>query len=83
MRYKLVVLCMTAGLTGCMVGPNYKRPDVPTPPQFRRRDAAVAASLGDTKWFDLFQDAILRDLIKEAMQANYDVRIAAQLISAG
>ena len=32
MRCKLLLLCMTGGLTGCMVGPNYKRPDVPAPP---------------------------------------------------
>jgi multidrug efflux system outer membrane protein len=38
------------------------------------------ASLADTKWFDLFQDEALQGLIKEALAANYDIRIAAQRI---
>jgi len=64
-----------------LVGPNYKRPDVPAPPQFRGGESPAAqASLGDTKWFDLFQDDALRSLIKEAVQANYDIRIAAQRV---
>ena len=31
----IVIVCMTAAFTGCTVGPNYKRPAVPAPPQFR------------------------------------------------
>ncbi len=66
------------------MGPNYKRPDIASPPQYRPADgAATAASLGETKWFDVFQDDVLRGLIKEAIQANYDVRIAAQRVLEG
>ena len=36
--------------------------------------------MGDTKWFDLFQDETLRGLIQEALRANYDIRIAAQRV---
>jgi outer membrane protein, multidrug efflux system len=36
-----------------------------------------AASLGDEKWWDVFQDPELRDLIRTALKNNYDVRIAA------
>jgi multidrug efflux system outer membrane protein len=32
------------------------------------------------KWFDLFQDDTLRGLITESLQANYDIRIAAQRV---
>jgi len=72
---------MTGGLTGCMVGPNYKRPDVPAPPQFRAAESPQSqASLGDTKWFDLFQDEILRGLINDALHSNYDIQIAAQRV---
>jgi multidrug efflux system outer membrane protein len=70
-----------AALIGCAVGPNYKRPDVPAPPQFRAGEPQPGqASLGDTKWFDLFQDPILRDLIQESLKANYDIHIAAQRV---
>jgi multidrug efflux system outer membrane protein len=81
MRYKLVVVCMAAGLASCRVGPNYKRPAVPAPPQFRGGEPQpTQTSLGDVKWFDLFQDDTLRGLINEALKANYDIQVAAQRV---
>jgi multidrug efflux system outer membrane protein len=80
-RRKLLLFASIAALTGCKVGPNYKRPNVPAPPQFRAAESpATQASLADTKWFDLFQDEILRGLIQEALKANYDYLIAAQRV---
>jgi len=38
---------------------------------------AVPASLGDEKWWEVFQDKELQDLIRTALKNNYDVRIAA------
>ncbi len=81
MQRLIFVLPLIGLLTGCTVGPKYNRPDVPAPPQFRDDPAAAAQqSLGDAKWFDVFQDEKLRVLIKEALAANYDVRMAAQRI---
>ena len=78
---KLSVVCMLSVLTGCTVGPNYKRPDVAAPPSFRAAEEKAAQnSLGDVKWFNLFDDAVLKDLIAEALKANYDVRIAAERV---
>jgi len=37
-------------------------------------------SLGDQKWWEVFQDKQLQDLIHTALQQNYDVRIAATRI---
>ena len=37
----------------------------------------AAQSLGDEKWWDLFQDRELQALIRTALKNNYDVRIAA------
>ena len=67
----------TALLAGCAIGPDYKRPTVAEPPTFRGQVATEAASLADTPWWNLFSDPILRDLIREALQNNYDVAIAA------
>jgi multidrug efflux system outer membrane protein len=79
MRSKLLIFCMAAAWTGCAVGPNYQRPAVPAPPQFRADlSQPTQPSLGDLKWFDVFKDEALRDLIKEALDANYDIRIATQ-----
>ncbi|MFZ3215695.1 MAG: efflux transporter outer membrane subunit [Candidatus Acidiferrales bacterium] len=68
--------------TGCTVGPNYKRPDVNTPSTYRADPAAGAGapsaeSIGDAKWWTVFQDPQLQALIRTALQQNYDVRIAA------
>jgi len=71
--------------SSCVVGPNYKRPDVPAPSLYRGVAAELAGkpavvSFGDDKWWDAFQDDALRDLIKAALHQNYDVRIAAARI---
>src|SRR3954454_14364313 len=79
----ILVVCAAACFTSCTVGPNYKRPNIPAPPQYRAGEAApTTASLGTVKWFELFQDEVLRSLIKEALQANYDIQIAAQRVLA-
>jgi len=71
--------------TGCAVGPNYKKPAVPIPPEFRglppdQTGKTDAASFGDQKWWDAFPDEALRDLVHTALEQNYDVRIAAARI---
>jgi multidrug efflux system outer membrane protein len=40
----------------------------------------ASQSLGDEKWFEVFQDPELQSLIRTALQNNYDVRIAATRI---
>jgi multidrug efflux system outer membrane protein len=64
-------------LTGCAIGPDYKRPPVAEPGTFRGQATAEAASLADAPWWEVFQDPVLHGLIQEALQNNYDVRIAA------
>src|SRR5258708_33935353 len=81
MRSRLLIICMAAVSTGCMVGPNYKRSAIPAPPQFRAGDTQPSqTSLSDMKWFDLFQDDSLRGLIKDTLQSNYDIQIATQRV---
>ena len=83
---KLAPLTLLCGLlVGCAVGPNYKRPSVNAPDTYRGLTAEEAAktesaSLGDQKWWEVFQDERLQDLIRTALQQNYDVRIAANRI---
>jgi len=71
-------------LTACAVGPKYKRPPVTVPDVYRGQppDAGPpsTASFGDQKWWEIFQDAQLQALIKEALAQNYDVRIAASRV---
>src|ERR1700747_1869798 len=71
-------------LGGCTVGPNYKRPNTDIPTSYRTLEAPVAPgaaaatqSLGEQKWWEVFQDEELQKLIRTALQQNYDARIAA------
>ncbi|HWX38955.1 MAG TPA: efflux transporter outer membrane subunit [Candidatus Sulfotelmatobacter sp.] len=68
--------------SGCTVGPNYNRPNVNVPNEYRTLEPAGASalssqSLGDQKWAEVFQDEKLQQLIHTALQQNYDARIAA------
>ena len=72
-------------LTSCTVGPNYKRPSVAVPDRYRGLTAEEAAkadavSLGNEKWWEIFQDPQLQQLIRTALAQNYDVQIAAARI---
>jgi len=73
----LVALCFGVLATGCPVGPNYHRPDIQTPPEYRGDiGPAEAASLADAAWWQVFGDPVLQDLIREALQNNYDLKTA-------
>lgn len=69
-------------LAGCTVGPNYHRPPVNTPNQYYNAPpgASAATSLGNEKWWAVFQDPVLQKLIHTAIQQNYDLRIAASRV---
>jgi len=63
-------------LAGCAVGPNYARPQMPTPAQFRFVENAAATSMADAPWFQVFEDPTLQALIREAIDKNLDLRVA-------
>jgi len=79
-RYGLIAIALLL-LSGCTVGPKYRRPPVTVPGTYRGlapdSDPQTTASLGDEKWWTVFQDEQLQALIREALSQNYDVRIAA------
>jgi len=67
-------------LAGCAVGPNYKRPVVSVPTDYRAAmpsPTAPASSLGNENWWQVYQDPVLVQLIHTALEQSYDVRIAA------
>jgi outer membrane protein, multidrug efflux system len=85
MRNCTVLLSAALLLSGCTVGPNYKRPTVVAPPTYRGvvpdgTAQTETVALGDQKWWDIFQDEQLRTLIRTALRQNYDLRIAASRI---
>jgi NodT family efflux transporter outer membrane factor (OMF) lipoprotein len=76
---KSLLIAMVFVLTGCAVGPNYERPKVPAPPAFRAPEPLPpdqAASLADLKWFEVFKDPELQQLVRTGLAQNYDLRDA-------
>jgi len=83
MKARAIVLSAALLLAGCSVGPDYRRPDLSIPADFRGRapDApAGTGSLGDVAWWEIFQDETLQSLIRTALEENYDLRIATARI---
>jgi multidrug efflux system outer membrane protein len=86
-RSLLIITALALTITGCKVGPNYKRPTVATPADYREAlapDIAPTAPnttpLGAQKYDTVFTDPVLQTLIAEALKNNYDVKIAADRV---
>jgi outer membrane protein, multidrug efflux system len=85
MKLKNIVLItlalLTLTVTGCSVGTKYSRPKLDVPATFRGSDAAEEkASIANLQWWDLYQDSTLQELIRTALEQNYDIRLAAARI---
>ena len=59
------------------VAPDASDQSTAQPEQAQPQPQPAAQSLGDEKWWDVFQDPTLQGLIRTALKNNYDVRIAA------
>jgi multidrug efflux system outer membrane protein len=72
-------------LLGTVNGQQRQNSTVQTPATFRGADPNATPdknSIGDLKWFEVFKDPALQDLVKTAMVRNYDVRAAVARIDA-
>ncbi len=81
----LAVLIAAGWMTGCTVGPNYHRPAVQVPQTFRAPDpvsAPQAESFADLKWWEVFRDSELQQLVRTALQQNYDLLDAVARVEA-
>ena len=84
MKRLIVALLFACLAPSSGVGQKYERPQVETPAAFRG-DTAMQPdpqSLADLKWFEVFKDEKLQDLIREALTRNYDLREAVTRIDA-
>jgi outer membrane protein, multidrug efflux system len=72
-----VYCCAFAALGGCSVGPTYKRPDIPLPPQWHEATSDDAAGVWPaTDWWQSFGSSKLNELITEAQHSNDDLGVA-------
>src|SRR5260370_2776481 len=81
----IAILIAVGWMTGCMVGPNYHRPAVQVLQSFRAPSplpARQAESFADLKWWEVFKDPDLQELVKTALQQNYDLRDAVARVEA-
>jgi outer membrane protein, multidrug efflux system len=81
-----MVTCVASLVTSCTVGPDYKRPPI-TPPEVFRGSGEVTpptdlTSLADLKWFEVFKDQHLQDMVRTALVQNYDLREAIARVDA-
>jgi outer membrane protein, multidrug efflux system len=81
MKRALCIVLLAGSALGCAMGPDYKRPPVPTPEQYREVQTPVSdVSLADKPWWDLFQDENLKGLIDEALKNSPNAIAAAQRV---
>jgi multidrug efflux system outer membrane protein len=79
-RLAAAALALALG-SACAVGPDFVRPSPTVPPDYRGRVApADAASIADLPWWEVFDDEVLQQLVLEALEANYDLKVAVDRV---
>ena len=63
-------------LSGCAIGPDYRRPVIVTPSSWRVEERE-ANDFANTTWWEQFDEPVLNELIQTALKENKDVKIAA------
>ncbi|MDB5328084.1 MAG: transcriptional regulator, Fis family [Phycisphaerales bacterium] len=67
---------------GCMVGPNYKKPETQLAPAYSATQPASTQPMVEVppvdlaRWWETFNDPQLNQLISDAVASNFDVQIA-------
>lgn len=79
----VIAALILSSLTGDVIC-QQKKSVVPTPDMFRgdTGQAASQQSMADSKWFELFKDSQLQELIRTALVENYDLRDSLARIAA-
>jgi NodT family efflux transporter outer membrane factor (OMF) lipoprotein len=76
----IVASLLVLALAGCTMGPNYSRPEAPTPAAWKELPPHKSATPGDTTprgpWWEAYGDAVLNDLEAQVVAANQTLRQA-------
>ncbi|HAF43009.1 MAG TPA: transporter [Sphingobium sp.] len=78
-RNFIALLLGASALTACAAGPDYKAPATPTTaaaPFIGAATPAVVQAPADDHWWRLYNDPLLDGLVKDALSANTDIRVA-------
>src|SRR5262245_59811697 len=68
-------LTLSLALFGCMVGPDYQRPQVDVPQIWRVEDKSVQA-VTNTSWWEQYNDPVLNGLVQRALEEKKERKIA-------
>ncbi len=83
MRAALTALALLC-LTSCAVGPNYKRPKIQSPAQYRQpvpvTEPVSKASLADLSWTNLFGDEVITNLVRTALRQSNNLEAATERV---
>jgi multidrug efflux system outer membrane protein len=78
-----VVLIFAALLSACSVGPDYQRPEAAVPAQWSGAAPPAAAGSGGVaaetdlaRWWRVFDDPMMSELVQRAVNANLDLQLA-------
>ncbi|MGB0133866.1 efflux transporter outer membrane subunit [Dokdonella sp.] len=84
MKLRVSLLAATIALvSGCALGPDYVRPNLDVPGDYRGTlNADTARTLADLDWADLFDDAEMAVVVRSAVERNLDLKIALWRIEA-
>ena len=77
--YQLLPLLL---LSGCMVGPNYKTPEVSLPSSYQEKQmGGTIDEVELSSWWRQFNDPLLNVLIHEAITQNFDLKTAIEKVN--
>ncbi|MDR3322586.1 MAG: efflux transporter outer membrane subunit [Zoogloeaceae bacterium] len=73
-----LALSVSVFLSGCAVGPDFTRPDVPLPEQYETTGTTATSEAAplNPEWWTLFGDAELNRLVALALENNQDLQAA-------
>ncbi len=74
-------ILFTVFLSGCMVGADYRRPEIEAPASWRL-ETAQAGEISNVAWWEQFQDPMLARLVGQALENNKDLAIATANVDA-
>ena len=79
LKISVFIFIIALGFQSCKVGPNYERTELPTMDSYSY-DSLKQDTVVNIRWWELFQDTTLQQLIKVGLKENLDVLSAASRI---
>jgi hypothetical protein len=72
----ICLLTLAFLVTGCMVGPDFVKPDAPLEDVWtQQEDSRIKTDAADYReWWTVFNDPVLNNLIEKAYQQNLDLQ---------